>query len=71
MKELKKKQKDLKENSARNLFQRSRFLDLKKLLATKMELYSSGVLGVAKWEDEGEGKESRGEYGANVMEVVR
>jgi hypothetical protein len=37
-KELKRKQKDLKENSSGNMFQRARFSDLTKLISAKMGL---------------------------------
>jgi hypothetical protein len=61
-KELKKKQKDLKENSTGNLFQRARFTDLGKLFSAKSALLrlESSAGG------EGEGKAGE----ANLLEVL-
>ena len=62
-KELRKKQKGLTENSSGNAFQRSRFLDLKKLLQAKLaQQQTSGGGG-------SEGKHAEEYGGANVMEV--
>jgi len=69
VKELKKKQKDLKENSVRNVFQRSRFSDLKALLTFKVQQYQAAD-GAWEKEGDGEGKDSRDwARGANMLEV--
>ena len=63
-KELKRKQKDLKENSSGNVFHRARFLDLRKLLGAKAALARlEGVEGGGGGEGEGKAGE------ANMLEV--
>ena len=65
-KELRRKQKDLKENASGNVFQRARFADLRRLLRAKADLYRTGAPAA------GEGKVGDEEFvtgGANVMRM--
>lgn len=56
-KELRRKQTDLKDNSAGNVFQRNRFMDAKKLLQAKLALAAAGAGG---WGAEGAGMDAEG-----------
>jgi hypothetical protein len=77
-KELRKKQKDIKENASLHTQQRSKFADLRRLMASKLAQYRADETGGLLGPDEGGGAGDAGGMvgfedlgGANVMTIVQ